>query len=220
MTYNACLPQSIDAVVFDLGGVLINWNPRHLYRKIFGEDEAGMEAFLTNVCNTAWNDCQDRGRSWAEAIADAAARYPAHESNIKAYHERWAEMLAGSIEGTVAVLEELKDRGVRLLALTNWSAETFHIAEERFAFLQWFEGILVSGREHLMKPDPAIFQLLIKRYQLEPSSTVFIDDSKGNVEAAINERLRGLHFSGADKLRQDLALLGLTLSNNQGGRGK
>jgi 2-haloacid dehalogenase len=118
-------------------------------------------------------------------------------------------MLAGAIGGTVEILEELKDQGVRVLALTNWSSETFHFAEERFAFLQRFEGILVSGRERLMKPDPAIFQLLLKRYRLEPSSTVFIDDVGGNVQAAINEGLRGIHFSTPDKLRHDLAALGL-----------
>jgi 2-haloacid dehalogenase len=196
-------------VVFDLGGVLINWNPRHLYRKIFGDDEAGMEAFLTNVCNMAWNERQDCGRLWTEAITEAIAQHPEHESNIRAYRERWPDMLADAIGGTVEILEELKDRGVRVLALTNWSSETFHFAEERFAFLQWFEGILVSGREGLMKPDPAIFQLLLKRYRLEPSSTVFIDDARGNVQAAINEGLRGIHFSTPDKLRHDLAALGL-----------
>jgi len=203
--------KSIDAVVFDLGNVLVDWNPRHLYRKIFGADERAMEAFLKDVCNTAWNEQQDRGRSWADAIAEAVARHPSQESNIRAYHERWPEMLAGSIQGTVDILKDLKASGVRLLALTNWSSETFPVAIERFPFLSDFEGILVSGRERMMKPEPAIFNLLIERYKLTAGSTLFIDDSIGNIEAATRLGLIGLHFQGPDKLRADLRLAGFSI---------
>lgn len=201
--------DAVDVVVFDLGGVLIDWNPRHLYRKLFGADEAAMEAFLQHVCNSAWNERQDRGRPWAEAVAEAVARHPAHEPHIRAYHERWEEMLGGALHDTVAILRELKAAGVRVLALTNWSAETFPIAERRFDFLQWFDGVVVSGREGLMKPEPEIFQRLIERHRLEPSRTVFIDDHARNVEAAIGAGLRALRFVDAQRLRTDLAALGL-----------
>lgn len=204
-------PDAVTTVVFDLGNVLIQWNPRNLFRQIYGADEAGMEFFLSEVCNTAWNEQQDRGRPWKDAIAEAIARHPAHEANIKAYFERWAEMIPGEVEGTVDVLAQLRALGVRLLALTNWSAETFHIAEARFPFLQWFEGIVVSGREGLIKPDPAIFQLLIERYQLHPSTTTFIDDSVHNVDAANHAGLRGVHFRDARELRGQLLALGVPL---------
>lgn len=199
----------ITTIVFDLGGVLVDWNPRYLFRKIFGANEAAMETFLTEVCNVAWNEQQDCGRTWDEAIAEAVKNHPTHELNIRAYRERWPEMLNGQIDGTVEILNELKNKPVRLLALTNWSAETFHIAEERFDFLQWFEDVLVSGREKLMKPDPAIFKLLTERYQLNPAQTVFIDDSKVNVDTASKLGLQALHFTGADKARSDLQHLGV-----------
>jgi len=199
----------IDAVVFDLGGVLIDWNPRHLYRKLFVGDEAGMETFLTDVCSPDWNERQDRGRPWTEAIAEAVARHPEQEAAIRAYRERWAEMLGGPVPGTVEILAELKGTGLRLLALTNWSAETFPLAESRYDFLHGFEGILVSGREGLIKPDPAIFRLLVARYGLDPSRTLFIDDNPRNVEAAAREGLRAIRFTDADRLRRDLAGLGL-----------
>jgi len=204
-------PGSVDTVVFDLGNVLIHWNPRLLFKKIFGADEAAMEHFLAEVCNAEWNEQQDCGRSWKDGIADAIGRHPAHESHIRAYFERWAEMIPGAIDETVDILAELRALDVRLLALTNWSDETFPIALERFPFLAWFEGIVVSGRERLVKPDPAIFRLLIDRYQLRPATTVFIDDSIRNVEASIREGLQGIHFQGAGDLRARLKASGLPL---------
>jgi 2-haloacid dehalogenase len=204
--------SSVDTVVFDLGGVLVDWNPRHLYRKIFVGDEPAMEAFLADVCNTAWNEKQDRGRPWAEAVAEAIALHPAHASSIRAYRERWDEMLNGALEETVQVLDELHRGGVRLLALTNWSAETFHVAQERFGFLAKFEGVLVSGQEGLMKPEPEIFQLLIRRYGLTPSRTLFIDDVSKNVDAATEQGLRAVQFIGAQQLRNDLKQFGLPVT--------
>jgi 2-haloacid dehalogenase len=204
--------SSVDTVVFDLGGVLVDWNPRHLYRKIFTGNEPAMEAFLADVCNTAWNEKQDRGRPWAEAVAEAIALHPAHESNIRAYRERWDEMLNGALEETVQVLDELHQGGVRLLALTNWSAETFHVAQERFGFLARFEGVLVSGQEGLMKPEPEIFQLLIRRYGLTPSRTLFIDDVQKNVDAAAEQGMRAIQFIDAQQLRNDLNQLGLPVT--------
>jgi 2-haloacid dehalogenase len=203
--------QHIHTVVFDLGNVLIRWDPRILYRKIFGADVAAMELFLSEVCNMEWNEHQDRGRPWKDAIAEAIARHPRHASHIRAYYDRWEEMIPGALEETVEILQELRELGVRLLALTNWSAETFHIAQERFPFLAWFEGIVVSGREGLVKPDPAIFELLIERYQLRPEATVFIDDSMRNVEASERVGLHGVHFEGAGALRALLREMGLPL---------
>lgn len=203
--------SAVDTVVFDLGGVLIDWNPRHLYRKLFGADEAAMEAFLAQVCHAEWNERQDRGRPWAEAVAEAVARHPAHESHIRAYHERWEEMLGGALDDSVAILRELQACGVRLLALTNWSAETFPIAERRFDFLQCFESIVVSGREGVMKPEAEIFRRLVERHRLEPSRTVFVDDVPRNVDAAHAYGLRALRFTDAPRLRADLIGLGLPL---------
>jgi 2-haloacid dehalogenase len=199
----------IDTVVFDLGNVLIQWDPRHLYRKIFGADEAAMEYFLSEVCTMAWNEQQDRGRSWEDGIAEAIARHPAYAPQIRAFYERWEEMIPGALEDTVDILQQLRTLNVRLLALTNWSAQTYHFAEARFPFLSWFEGIVVSGRERLVKPEPAIYQLLIQRYQLRPETTAFIDDSLRNVAAAQDQGLQAIHFHGAGALRLQLQVLGI-----------
>lgn len=199
----------IDTVVFDLGGVLIDWNPRHLYRKIFGDDVETMEWFLANVCNSEWNLRQDAGRTWHDAVAEAEARYPQHAQHIRAYRDRWEETLGDAIDGSVAVLDELRSRPVRLLALTNWSAETFPIGRQRFPFLQWFEGILVSGEERLIKPDRAIYDLLAQRYRVEPARAVFIDDSAVNVEGARHAGLHAIHFRDPSALRSELAALGV-----------
>ncbi len=203
--------RRIDAVVFDLGNVLIDWNPRHLYRKLFGNDTEGMERFLAEVCHGAWNERQDAGRTWQEGIEEAIARYPEHEELIRAYRLRWDEMLGGPIVETVAVLDELRKTDTRLLALTNWSRETFPIALERYDFLHWFEGIVVSGEERLIKPDPAIFRLLISRYGLDANRTVFIDDSPRNVDGARQAGLHAILFEGADALRASLRSVGLMI---------
>ncbi|WP_179280656.1 HAD family hydrolase [Bordetella genomosp. 1] len=204
--------HGVNTIIFDLGNVLIRWDPRFLYRKIFGSDEAAMEHFLSEVCSPAWNEQQDRGRPWQDAIAEAVARHPQHEAHIRAYFDRWSEMIPGEMTETVAVLAQLRERNFRLLALTNWSAETFHVAEARFPFLQWFEGIVVSGRERLMKPEPAIFRLIIERYQLQPAATAFIDDSARNVEAARREGLQGIHFVNAEDLVARLRDVGIMLA--------
>jgi len=194
----------VEAVVFDLGGVLIDWNPRYLYRSLF-DDEAEMEAFLRDICSPAWNLEQDRGRPFAEAIKLLCAEFPGYASHIAAYFERWHEMLRGPIEGTVEILRELRETGrVRLFALTNWSAETFHHAEKRFPFLGWFEGIVVSGREGLVKPDPAFYRLLTDRYALEPGHCLFIDDVERNVEGALAAGMQAVRFESPAALRREL----------------
>ena len=195
-------------VVFDLGGVLIDWDPRHLYRDLIPE-ETEREHFLTEVCGPDWNVQQDAGRTIAEANADAIARYPDKRDLIEAYYARFDVMMKGAIHGTVAILEELHASGASLYALTNWSAETFHHGVRRFAFLERFEGILVSGREGLKKPDPAIFQLLCARYALEPADCVFVDDSLANAESAAALGFHAHNFTTPEKLRADLAGHGL-----------
>jgi 2-haloacid dehalogenase len=200
---------AIDTVIFDLGNVLINWDPRHLYRKLFGEDIEGMERFLANVCHPHWNELQDAGRTWEEGIQEAVALYPEHEELIRAFRDRWEEMLGGAISESVAVLADLRSNGTRLFALTNWSRETFPIALQRYEFLSWFQGILVSGEEGLIKPDPAIFRLLLSRFDIDIARAVFIDDNLRNVEGARQVGLHALHFSDAQRMRVDLRALGL-----------
>ena len=207
-------PTTPTAVVFDLGGVLIRWDPRHLYRRLMPEDE--IDAFLDEVGFHAWNHEQDAGASWGPAVEEHAARFPHHRELLAAYPARFAESLDGPVEGTVAILEELHAAGTRLVALTNWSAELFPHAEAAFDFLGLFEGIVVSGREGVAKPDPAVFDLLLSRYDLDPARTVFVDDSPANVAAAAAVGLTALVFTGADRLRADLSRLGLLVGAGSG----
>lgn len=202
--------SAIDTVVFDLGGVLIDWDPRHLYRQLFHDHEK-MERFLAEICSPEWNAQQDAGRPWHEAISELSARHPGHAALIAAYRARWSEMLGGEITGSVAVLRELRERGLRLYALTNWSHETFPLARQQYPFLRWFEGILVSGEERLIKPDPAIFALLLSRFGITAARAAFIDDAPRNVSAASTAGLHAIHFNTPAQLRGDLIALGLPL---------
>lgn len=202
------VPKRYDSVVFDLGGVLIDWDPRLLYRTLLPAEE--VEAFLAEVEFDAWNHEQDAGRAAAEAVAAAAARFPHRRELLAAYFERFPETLAGELDGSVQVLDELRRRGeVRLLALTNWSAELFPHARERFSFLDWFEGVVVSGEERVAKPDPRIFAVLIERYALDPARTIYVDDRAVNVEAARAAGLTGELFTDPAALRAALQARGL-----------
>jgi 2-haloacid dehalogenase len=191
------------AVVFDLGGVLIDWDPRYLYRKLLADEEA-VEEFLATVCTPEWNAELDRGRPFAEGVAELVERHPAQAAAITAYHERWREMLGGEVPGAVAVLADLRAAGVPLYALTNWSAETFAITRGRFAFLEWFDGVVVSGQERVIKPDPRIFRLLADRFGLDPETTFYVDDSEANVAAARALGFDAVRFTGPERLRRDL----------------
>jgi 2-haloacid dehalogenase len=196
------------AVVFDLGGVLIDWDPRHLYRSLFA-DEAEMERFLAEVTTPAWNLEQDRGRTFADGIAELVRDHPDRRELIEAFWQRWPETLGGPLPGTVELLAALRTTGVRLLALTNWSAETFPIGVARYPFLAWFEAVIVSGEVGLVKPDPAIFRLLIERHGIAPASTVFIDDSPANIATASALGFVTIPFSDAPALGSELVRLGL-----------
>jgi len=203
------MPPSATIAVFDLGGVLVDWNPRHLYRKLFSGDEGAMEHFLANVCTQAWNERQDAGRPHSEGEAELIALHPDKADLIRAFHARWEEMLAGAILGTVDILADLKARGVPLFALTNWSSETFHHAERRFEFIGWFNDVLVSGREKMIKPDPQIFRLMMDRFGIAPGTAVYIDDVPRNVAAGEAAGMKGLLFIDPPKLRKDLEALNL-----------
>ncbi len=198
----------IQTIVFDLGGVLIDWNPRYLFRSVFKAREDEMEYFLTHVCNQEWNEKQDAGRSFAEAELEIAARFPQFKSEVEIYFKRWDETLGQSIAGTVQILSELKNtKKYQLLALSNWSAETFHFAREKYEFLKLFEAILVSGEEKLIKPDPKFFNLLTTRYGVVPEQSVFIDDVERNIKAAQNLGFQTIHFQNPEQLKNSLAKL-------------
>lgn len=195
-------------VVFDLGGVLIDWDPRHLYRTLI-PDPAAMERFLATVCTPAWNERQDAGRPIAEAVATLAAEHPADAGLIAAFYDRWPEMLGGAHADAVQVLADLRARATPLYALTNWSAETFPHARRAFAFLGWFAGIVVSGEVGLKKPDPRIFEVLFRTHGFAATDAVFIDDSAANVATARALGLYAIRFEGAAALRRELGRLGL-----------
>ncbi|MFT5166800.1 MAG: 2-haloacid dehalogenase [Saprospiraceae bacterium] len=199
----------IDTVIFDLGGVLIDWNPERLYKKIF-KDREEMKYFLAEVCTPEWNEQQDGGRPIEEATAILLDQFPNYTEEIKAYYGRWTEMLGGAIEETVTILKEIKAAKThRVYALTNWSGETFPEALKRFDFLQLFEGILVSGDEKMKKPDPQIYNLILGRYKINGPNAVFIDDNLKNVKASIESGIHGIHFTSPEQLRVDLKKYGL-----------
>ncbi len=195
-------------IVFDLGMVLIQWDPRHLYRKVFADADK-MEWFLSNVCTNDWNLENDRGRSLDEAVTVAVARHPDFTAEIKMYRDRWMEMVPGAIEGSVLILEELKSKSVPIYAITNWNGDTFRATRNRFAFLNHFRDIVVSGDEGIIKPDPRIFALLTDRNKLNPSDCLFIDDSVKNVKGAEAVGWAGHHFTSPDLLRQELVARGV-----------
>lgn len=200
---------SIDTVVFDLGGVLIDWNPEYLYREIF-PDEAERRWFLSNITTLDWNEEQDAGRTLQEGTEYLVRKFPEHEKNIRLYYDRWKEMLGGPIHETVEVFRHLKEISkVRLYALTNWSAETFPIAMELYEFLHWFDGRLVSGAEKIRKPSPEIYQLLIKRFDIDPKKAVYVDDNLRNVLPARELGFYGIHFQSPAQFQQELAMLGV-----------
>lgn len=196
-------------MVLDLGNVVIDWNPRHLYRRHFPGDDAGMEAFLATVCPPSFNDELDAGRPFAEAIAARVARFPDHAALIELWQRDWEQMLGDPIEASVQILADLRARGVPRYALSNWSEETFPIARDRFAFLDWFDGIVISGEVGCIKPDPAIFAALAERFGLTPAVTVFVDDNHVNVEGGRRAGFDAVLFTTPEDLRADLMTRGL-----------
>lgn len=191
-------------IVFDFGGVLLDWNPRHLYRKLF-DDEVAMEAYLEEIDFYAWNHQQDMGRPFAEGVAELSEQYPHRAELIAAFADRWEESITGPIAETVKILEVLKRRKYPLYGLTNWSAETFYRIRTRYDFLDWFEDIVVSGDVGLAKPDPAIYEILLRRAGAPAERCLFIDDSPANIAAAQDLDFMTIHFQSPQQLRQALA---------------
>lgn len=198
----------IDAVVFDIGGVLLDWNPRHLYRKLF-DDEAEMERFLSEVCTPEWHDAHDRGTPTALSCAELAAVHPEYAELIAAWATRSEEMVGDVDDQSVEILRELKETGMPVYALTNLEAEAYPRRLARFPFLRLFDGIVVSGLEKVAKPDPEIFQRLLARYGLRAETTVMIDDSEANLVGADRVGLTTVHFRSAPELRSWLVRAGL-----------
>jgi len=197
----------ITTIIFDLGAVLIDWHPKHLYKKLF-DNETDIDWFLANICTSAWNEEQDAGRPVKEGTEALVAQYPEYDAQIRAFYERWDEMLAGPIAGTLDLFKKLKESGrYKLYALSNWSGETWHIALSKYEFLNWFDGLVISGLEGIRKPDPQFYQLLLDRHNINPSEALFIDDNYRNVLAAREMGITSIHFTTAEELEQDLSQL-------------
>jgi 2-haloacid dehalogenase len=198
-----------DVVIFDIGGVLIDWDPRHLYRKLFCGDGAAMEDFLANVCTGLWNRQQDAGRRVADAARLLKGRHPDKAELIDAYYARFDEMMAGPIVGSVEILDELHDRGTPLYGLSNFSAETYPLALRRFDFIRRLRKVIVSGEVKAIKPEPRIYQILLDSCGIDPHRAVFIDDAAANIATALRLGMHGILFAGPDALRRELAELRL-----------
>ncbi len=202
--------KNIKTIIFDLGGVLIDWDPRYVYREVFNGDEEKVAWFLNTICTSDWNVEHDAGRLLKDGTELLVKQYPKYEEWIRIYYDRWADMLGGPIIENVDLLHKLKETSnLSLFALTNWSAETFPVALERYHFLQHFEGIVVSGEEKTRKPFPKIYEIILDRYQIIPENAVFIDDNFDNVVAANNLGIHGIHFKNASQLAKDLISLGI-----------
>jgi 2-haloacid dehalogenase len=196
------------AIVFDIGGVLLDWDPRYLFRDVIADD-ATREWFLREVCSPAWNLEQDRGRSWADAVAEAIGRYPEHADWIRTYDERWLETIGGVDEETADLVRDVRRTGMPTYALTNYSAEKWALSRESIDILRMFDGVVVSGEERVAKPDERIYRILIERYDLDPATTYFTDDAAANVEAARALGIDAERFVDAAQLRLQLADRGL-----------
>ena len=204
--------SKIKNIIFDLGGVLVDWNPEYVYLDVFKGDRKKMKWFFDEVCTFYWNENQDAGYPLAQATEDRIKLFPQYEEWIRVFYGRWEEMLGGPIEGTVKLLKALvANPDYRVLALTNWSAETFPVALKKFEFLHWFEGIVVSGTEKTRKPFADIYQITLDRYALNASDSLFIDDNLRNIEAAQALGIQTIHFKNPDQLQEALQLLQIAI---------
>jgi 2-haloacid dehalogenase len=197
----------INTIIFDLGAVLIDWNPDYMYRTIF-DDEQEMRDFLATVTTPDWNEEQDAGRTLQEGTEWLVQQHPQHEANIRAFYGRWIEMLGDAFEGTVEIFKELKESNkYKIYALTNWSAETFPMAQQKFDFLNWFDGVVVSGAEKMRKPTPEFYQILLDRYNVKAEESLFIDDNYRNILAAEKLGINSIHFTSPEQLKEELVKL-------------
>jgi len=200
----------IKSVVFDLGGVLLDWDPRHLYRKLIAKP-AEMEDFLDQICTARWHLAHDLGADTEESCRELAAAHPDRAELIMAWSERSEEMIAGQLDQSIAVLADVKSAGLKCLALSNMEPDKFRLRQASFPFFRYFDGCVISGIEGLAKPDRKIFEVLLARFDLEPAATVFIDDRAANVEVARELGIIAVHYSAASQLRNDLRVLGVPI---------
>ena len=202
----------IKNMIFDLGGVLIDWNPEYVYLDVFNGDREKMKWFFDEICTMDWNENQDAGYPLEKATEERVKLFPEYEEWIRIYYSRWEEMLGNQIDGTVAILKQLIDNpNYKVVALTNWSAETFPVALERFDFLHWFEGIVVSGTEKMRKPFNEIYELTINRFNIEASQSLFIDDNARNIEAAKKIGINTIRFNNPTQLKSELKSLNIDI---------
>ena len=205
------MTNKIDTVIFDLGGVLVDWKPEYLYRKVFNGNEKKVQWFLKNVCTSAWNAEQDGGRTIEEGEALKIAEFPEHEDLIRLYYNQWHQMFSGPIEENVELFKSLKASGnYKIYALTNWSAEKWQLALELFPFFNYFDGVVVSGQVKMRKPFPEIYNLIIDKFSINPENTIFIDDNEENVNAAAAFNLNGIHYKSPQQLLNELRSRKLT----------
>lgn len=204
--------KKIDTIIFDLGGVLIDWNPEYVFLDVFNGDRKKMKWFFDTICTSDWNENQDAGYPMAQATEDRVTLFPEYEKEIRLFYGRWVDMLGEAITGTVSILKKLIDsEDYKIVALTNWSAETFPIALNRFDFLHWFEGIIVSGEEKTRKPFDDIYLLTLERFNIKAENAIFIDDNLRNIEAANNLKINGIHFESPEQLLQQLKTFNINL---------
>ncbi len=204
--------STIKTIIFDLGGVLIDWNPAYVYLDVFEGDQKKMQWFFDEICTMHWNENQDAGYPLAQATANLVKQFPEHENLIRMYYGRWEEMLGDSISGTVAILKKLIDNpNYSVVALTNWSAETFPIALKKFDFLHWFEGIVVSGTEQTRKPFYDIYQITLDRFKIDPKTAIFIDDNLRNIRGAEALGINGIQFTSPEQLANSLESYGISV---------
>ena len=204
--------NNIKNIIFDLGGVLIDWNPEYVYLEVFQGDRKKMKWFFDEVCTMDWNENQDAGYSIHLATEERVKMFPQYEKWIRMYYGRWEEMLGESIQETVEIFDKfVANPAFRVVALTNWSAETFPVALEKFEFLHRFEGIVVSGIEKTRKPFPEIYQLTLDRFGFQPKDCLFIDDNLRNIEAASAMEIETIHFTSPSDLKQNLVKKGIIL---------
>ena len=204
--------KSINTIIFDLGGVLIDWNPEYVYLEVFNGDRKKMQWFFDNICTNEWNENQDAGYPMVKATEERIALFPEYEDLIKLFYGRWVDMLGDEILETVEILDKLiKSDKYKVVALTNWSHETFPIALNRFDFLHWFEGIVVSGEEKTRKPFTDIYNITLTRYNIDAKHSVFIDDNLKNINTANMLGINGIHFKNPKLLIEQLKSFNIIL---------
>ncbi len=199
------MTNKIDTVIFDLGGVLVDWRPEYLYRKVFNGNEKKVQWFLSKICTSSWNAEQDGGRTIEEAENIKIAEFPEHEDLIRLYYNQWHQMFSGPIEENVTLFKSLKASGnYKIYALTNWSAERWDKALQLFPFFNYFDGVVVSGQEKMRKPSLEIYELILNRFQISPEKAIFIDDNEENVTAAKTLKIHGIHYKSPQQLLKNL----------------